>query len=54
VIAHRLPTIVSADKIVVMDQGFNRLSKERIKLVESLENGYYKEPFITRSFSVAN
>ncbi|MDG1870996.1 MAG: ABC transporter ATP-binding protein [Flavobacterium sp.] len=52
VIAHRLATIVSADKIVVMDQGLIVEQGTHQELV-NLENGYYKNLYDSQ-FSVAN
>ncbi|WP_026709311.1 ABC transporter ATP-binding protein [Flavobacterium frigidarium] len=52
VIAHRLATIVSADKIVVMDQGLIVEQGTHQELV-NLENGYYKNLYNSQ-FSVAN
>jgi ATP-binding cassette subfamily B multidrug efflux pump len=52
VIAHRLATIVSADKIVVMDQGLIVEQGTHQELV-NLEDGYYKNLYDSQ-FSVAN
>ncbi|NRT11843.1 ABC transporter ATP-binding protein [Flavobacterium sp. 14A] len=52
VIAHRLATIVNADKIVVMDQGLIVEQGTHQELV-NLENGYYKNLYDSQ-FSVAN
>lgn len=52
VIAHRLATIVSADKIVVMDQGLIVEQGTHQELL-NLENGYYKNLYDSQ-FSVAN
>lgn len=52
VIAHRLATIVNADKIVVMDQGLIVEQGTHQELVEK-EGGYYKNLYDSQ-FSVAN
>lgn len=52
VIAHRLATIVNADKIVVMDQGLIVEQGTHQELL-NLENGYYKNLYDSQ-FSVAN
>ena len=52
VIAHRLATIVSADKIVVMDQGLIVEQGTHQELV-NLKDGYYKNLYDSQ-FSVAN
>ena len=52
VIAHRLATIVNADKIVVMDQGFIVEQGTHQELIHR-EGGYYKNLYDSQ-FSVAN
>jgi ABC-type multidrug transport system fused ATPase/permease subunit len=52
VIAHRLATIVNADKIVVMDKGLIVEQGTHFELINR-ENGYYKNLYDSQ-FSVAN
>jgi ABC-type multidrug transport system fused ATPase/permease subunit len=52
VIAHRLATIVNADKIVVMDQGLIVEQGTHQELIYR-EGGYYKNLYDSQ-FSVAN
>jgi ABC-type multidrug transport system fused ATPase/permease subunit len=52
VIAHRLATIINADKIVVMDKGLIVEQGTHQELL-SKENGYYKSLYNSQ-FSVAN
>jgi ATP-binding cassette, subfamily B, multidrug efflux pump len=52
VIAHRLATIVNADKIVVMDKGFIVEQGSHFELL-NLENGYYKNLYYSQ-FLVEN
>ncbi len=52
VIAHRLATIVNADKIVVMDKGFIVEVGSHFELL-NLENGYYKNLYYSQ-FLVEN
>ena len=52
VIAHRLATIVNADKIVVMDQGLIVEQGTHLELIHR-EGGYYKNLYDSQ-FSVAN
>lgn len=52
VIAHRLATIVNADKIVVMDKGLIVEQGSHQELINK-ENGYYKKLYDSQ-FSVAN
>ncbi|MFM1753363.1 MAG: hypothetical protein RLZZ236_302 [Bacteroidota bacterium] len=52
VIAHRLATIVNADKIVVMDKGLNVEEGTHQELINR-ESGYYKNLYDSQ-FSIAN
>jgi ATP-binding cassette subfamily B multidrug efflux pump len=52
VIAHRLATIINADKIVVMDKGLIVEQGTHQELLTK-ENGYYKSLYNSQ-FSVAN